>query len=314
MSLLPFFCFYTISLISKSNTMELQIASRKKAKIKMALQGPSGSGKTKSALFIAYGLCGSWEKIGVIDTENRSADLYADLGPYNVLPLAPPFTPERYIEAFQVCLIAGMQVVIVDSVSQEWEGIGGILETHSGMLGNSYTNWATLTPRHNAFIQTLLQADVHVIGTIRSKQEYVLSEKNGKQVPEKLGMKGITREGMDYEFTLVLDLDITLHAKVSKDRTQLFFGKPNFIPTSDTGAIILKWCNQGTGTYQETTMEEMMQFIQACQTNDELITLYNANPRYQQSLNTEFGKRQQQLKENKILNQNNFSTNGTVTG
>jgi AAA domain len=292
--------------------MQLQTASRKKAKIKMALQGPSGSGKTKSALLIAYGLCGSWEKIGVIDTENRSADLYADLGPYNVLPLAPPFTPERYIEAMGVCLKAEMQVIIVDSVSHEWEGIGGILETHSGMLGNSFTNWAKLTPRHNAFVQSLLQADVHIIGTIRTKQEYVLSEKNGKQVPEKLGMKGVTREGMDYEFTVVLDLDISLHAKVSKDRTQLFFGKPEFIPTVDTGAIILKWCNQGVGSYPVTTAEDILQAIRACNTPDELLALYNAHPLLQQALNHEFGQRKQQLLTNNITHQNNQSANGTA--
>ena len=288
--------------------MQLQTASRKKAKIKMALQGPSGSGKTKSALLIAYGLCGSWEKIGVIDTENRSADLYADLGPYNVLPVTPPFTPERYIEAINVSLNAGMQVIVVDSVSHEWEGIGGILETHSGMLGNSFTNWAKLTPRHNAFVQTLLQADVHIIGTIRTKQEYVLSEKNGKQVPEKLGMKGITREGMDYEFTVVLDLDITLHARVSKDRTQLFFGKPEFIPTVDTGAKILKWCNQGTGTYPVVTAEDIIQAIQASNTNEELLALYNAHPILQQSLQLEFGKRKQQL----LANNQNVHQNGTI--
>ena len=293
--------------------MQLQTASRKKAKIKMALQGPSGSGKTKSALLIAFGLCGSWEKIGVIDTENRSADLYADLGPYNVLPLSPPFSPERYIEAIGVCLKAEMQVIIVDSISHEWEGIGGILETHSGMLGNSFTNWSKLTPRHNAFVQTLLQADVHIIGNIRTKQEYVLSEKNGKQIPEKLGMKGITREGMDYEFTVVLDLDITLHAKVSKDRTQLFHGKPDFIPTVDTGAIILKWCSQGTGSYPVTSQEEVIQAIQACSTNEELLALYNAHPLFQQTLNHEFGQRKQQLLTNHFSNQNNHSTNATAT-
>lgn len=290
--------------------MQLQKASRKKAKIKMALQGPSGSGKTKSALLIAYGLCGSWDKIAVIDTENRSADLYADLGAYNVLPLAPPFTPERYVEALGVCISSGMQVIIVDSVSHEWDGKGGILETHSAMIGNSFTNFAKLTPRHNAFIQALLQADAHIIGTIRAKQDYVLSEKNGKQVPEKVGMKGITREGLDYEFTVVLDLDISLHAKVSKDRTSLFFGKPEFIPTVDTGAIILKWCNRGSGSYPVTSIEEIIPAIHACENNDELLALYNAHPLLQQSLNHEFGQRKQELLTNNITNKNNQPANG----
>ena len=292
--------------------MELQQASRKKAKIKMALQGPSGSGKTKSALLIAYGLCGSWEKIAVIDSENRSADLYADLGNYNVLPIASPFTPERYIEAIGICLQAGIQVIIVDSISHEWEGIGGILETHSGMPGNSFTNWSRLTPRHNAFIQALLQADVHIISTIRSKQEYVLSDKGGKLVPEKVGMKGITRDGLDYEFTLVFDLDITLKAKSSKDRTQLFYGKPEFIPTSDTGAIILKWCNQGVTSTVNPVIEKIKKLIQSCNSTEALLLLYNANPILQEALNQDFSNRKQQIIGNNILNQTNFITNGTT--
>ena len=177
--------------------MQLQKASRRRVKIKMALQGSSGSGKTYSALLLAYGLCSNWSKIAVIDTENRSSELYEHLAEFMVLTITPPFSPEKYIEALQLCEKEGMEVIIIDSISHEWEGIGGILEQHSAMPGNSYTNWNKLTPRHNSFVQHILQSPVHIIGTIRSKQEYVLSEKNGKQVPEKVGMKGVTREGMD---------------------------------------------------------------------------------------------------------------------
>jgi hypothetical protein len=113
--------------------MQLYKAERKKARIKMALQGPSGSGKTMSALLIAFGLCGEWNKIAVIDTENHSADLYAHLGGYNVLSISAPFTPEKYIEAINVCENAGIEVIIIDSISHEWEGIGGILDIHSNM-------------------------------------------------------------------------------------------------------------------------------------------------------------------------------------
>src|SRR5215218_7509912 len=215
--------------------MQLQQASRKNAKIKMALQGPSGSGKTMGALLLSFGLCGEWSKIAVIDTENHSSELYAHVGNYQVLHLEAPFSPERYIEAIQVCEKAAIEVIIVDSISHEWEGIGGILEVHSNMAGNSYTNWSKLTPRHNSFVQHMLQSPAHIIGCIRSKQEYVLSEKNGKQVPEKVGMKGVTREGMDYEFTLVLEIDITNHAAATKDRTSVFKGKPSFIITPETG-------------------------------------------------------------------------------
>src|ERR1035437_6957199 len=123
--------------------MQLQQASRKKAKLKCALQGPSGSGKTKSALLIAYGLCGNWSKISVIDTENNSADLYADLGAYKTLSLEPPYSPERYCEGIQICLEAGMEVIIIDSTSQEWDFL---LDYHSTLPGNSFTNWAKVTP------------------------------------------------------------------------------------------------------------------------------------------------------------------------
>ena len=96
--------------------MEIRKAMRKQAKIKLALQGPSGSGKTYSALLLASGIC-DYSKIAVIDTENHSADLYAHLGEYNVLQLSKPFTPERYTTAIETCENAGMEVIIIDSVS-----------------------------------------------------------------------------------------------------------------------------------------------------------------------------------------------------
>jgi AAA domain len=291
--------------------MQLQTASKKKAKIKMALQGPSGAGKTKSALLIAYGICGSWDKIAVIDTENHSADLYADMGNYNVVPLAAPFTPERYILAIDLCLAAGIEVIILDSISHEWEGSGGILDIHSGMIGNSFTNWSKLTPRHNSFVQHLLQCDVHVIGTIRAKQEYVLSEKNGKQVPEKVGLKGITRDGMDYEFTVVLDINQKHQATASKDRTGLFMDKPEFIPTVDTGSQVLRWCNTGTEAAAPVAVEDVIQAIHECTTIAELSAMYYQFPSYQESLKQDFSKKKDGIINS--LNQQKQLQNETAT-
>ena len=108
--------------------MELHIANRQKVKMKMALQGSSGCGKTMSALLLAFGLCGDWSKVAVIDSENHSSELYAHLGGFNVLNLEPPFTPERYIEAIDKCTKAKMEVIIIDSLSHEWDGIGGLIE------------------------------------------------------------------------------------------------------------------------------------------------------------------------------------------
>jgi len=233
--------------------MELKKASKKQLKIKVALNGSSGSGKTTSALLIAYGLCNDWGKIAVIDTENRSSELYVGMqvnnltiGEFNTIQLSAPFSPEKYIDAINLCVrTPEIEVVIIDSMSHEWEGIGGILDIHNNMTGNSFTNWGKLTPRHNKFIGTIVDANKHIIGTFRSKQDYVMSEKNGKQVPEKIGLKAVTREGVDYEFTLCFDIDIKHNANTSKDRTGLFMDKPEFVITEQVGIDLQKWCNTG---------------------------------------------------------------------
>ncbi len=293
--------------------MKLQIAERKQAKIKMALQGPSGSGKTMGALLIAYGLCQNWDKIAVIDTENYSASLYAHLGRYSVLSITAPFTPEKYMEAIRYCTEAGMEVIIIDSISHEWEGSGGILDVHSNMTGNSFTNWGKLTPRHNAFVHAILQSPVHIIGTIRSKQEYVLSERNGKQIPEKVGLKGVTKDGMDYEMTIVFDVDIKHNAVASKDRTGLFMDKPEFKITPATGEQILAWCQQGTAKSPEDVLAEQ---IELCRTYDELKTLYTNNPGFQASMGHLFSKRKAELASRPTILQSltaKHSANGNGT-
>lgn len=222
--------------------MQLRVSSKKQAKIKLALQGCAGSGKTYSALLLAYGLCGDWSKIAIIDSENGSADLYAHLGNYNVLSLQDNFTPETYMEAIGICEDAGMEVIIIDSISQCWDNL---LEYHANLQGNSFTNWQKVTPRINAFMQKILQSDKHIICTMRCKQDYVLNEKNGKMVPEKVGLKAVMRDGIDYEFTIVFDINMKHQAISSKDRTNLFMGKPDFTITPTTGQIILDWCNDG---------------------------------------------------------------------
>jgi hypothetical protein len=276
--------------------MQLQQASRKNAKIKMALQGASGSGKTYSALLLAFGLCNDWSKIAVIDTENHSSELYAHLDKYQVLHIEAPFTPERYVEAIKICESAGIEVAIIDSISHEWEGIGGILAAHSSMSGNSYTNWAKLTPRHNAFVQYMLQSPLHIIGTIRAKQEYVLTEKNGKQVPEKVGMKGVTREGMDYEMTIVFNIDMRNHAIATKDRTSIFFGQPEFKITPETGKRILAWCNEGLAVSSEMA-DNLTERINDCKSLEELLKLYYEHPLQKKELKDAFTKRKAELKQ-----------------
>lgn len=286
--------------------MQLRQSERKKAKIKMALQGSAGSGKTYSSLLLAQGLSnGNFAKVAVIDSENGSADLYAHLGQYNVLSLKPPFTPESYIKAIDVCEKAGMEVIIIDSISQSWEEL---LDYHSSLSGNSFTNWAKVTPRQNAFIDKILQANAHIIATMRTKQDYVLNQKDGKYIPEKVGLKAVQRNDLDYEFTLVFDIDIKHFAVSSKDRTGLFMSKPEFIINSNTGKKILDWCNSGTN------IEEAREKIKNTHTVEELRTLYNQYTMWRESLEYDF-KLQKETIETRalLLNPKTFNTNGSIT-
>ncbi|WP_407476431.1 AAA family ATPase [Elizabethkingia anophelis] len=293
--------------------MQLRPSERRKAKIKMALQGSAGAGKTFSALLLAQGLTnGDFSKVAIIDTENGSADLYAHLGNYNVLPLTPPFTPEKYVEAIDVCIEAGMEVIIIDSISQSWEEL---LDYHSKLAGNSFTNWAKVTPRQNAFIDKILQCNAHIIATMRTKQDYVLNQKNGRFIPEKVGLKAVQRNDLDYEFTIVFDVDIKHFAVSSKDRTGLFMDKPEFKISAETGKMILNWCNNRSEDKPVVTtivksMENVKMEISYTNSIQELMKLYQDNPQFQGSLKNEFEARKSFLL--KLNNPQNFSINGNA--
>ena len=259
--------------------MQLQKATRAKAKIRLGLSAVSGGGKTYSALLIAHGLCGNWDKVAVIDTENNSAHLYAHLGDFNVLQLDAPYAPERYIEAIKACENAGMEVIIIDSITHEWDGKGGIIEISNSMTGNSFTNWAKLTPRHQAFIDAILSSKCHIITTVRRKQDYEMTkDKDGKVKVEKAGLKEVTREGFEYELTVNLELDVKHNATASKDRTGLFIDKPAFVPSEETGRIIRQWCESGVDI--EAELADGIQRIKSCQTVTELSAVKAMLPAY----------------------------------
>lgn len=227
--------------------MQLKQSQRQQVKLRLGLSGASGFGKTKSALLLAFGMTQDWSKIAVIDTENSSASLYSDLGNYNVLDLQAPYSPERYIQAIELCEKSGISVVILDSVSHEWNGTGGCLDIHE-KLGGRFQDWANVTPRHQAFINKILQSSCHIITTTRRKIDYSLDVgSNGKTQVVKHGTKEITRDGFEYELTINFELINENHlAKASKDRTGLFMNKPEFVITTDTGKMILDWCNSGS--------------------------------------------------------------------
>lgn len=212
------------------------------------MSGPSGSGKTYSALLLAKGLTDSWNKIALIDTENKRGDLYSDLGEYNIITLEAPFTPERFIEAIATCKAAGMEVIIIDSLSHEWEGAGGCLESNEKLAaskykGNTWAAWNETTPRHQRLISAIIATPCHIINTMRSKTDVIQTE--DKKI-KKVGLKPIQREGFEYEMTISFDLDRDTHcAVVGKDNTHLFEGKDPFVITPETGLMIKQWSESG---------------------------------------------------------------------
>lgn len=225
-------------------TFQIRKASRKQAKIKIGLAGPSGSGKTYSALQLAYGLVGSWDKIALIDTENGSGDLYSHFGEYSVVPFTPPYSPERFMEAIDACMQAGAEVIVMDSISPEWDGKGGILDI-ADKMGGDFKNWAKITPRHRAFLDKILNTDCHFVCTLRKKTDYQMTkDKDGKTKVEKVGLKEIQRDGTDYEFTVILDIDHNHNAQTSKDRTGIFEGFFDRV-SAETGRLIREWCESG---------------------------------------------------------------------
>ena len=232
--------------------MGFRKAERRKAKLRLGLVGSAGSGKTYSALLVAGGIGG---KIALIDTENGSGDLYAGMKgipEYDVCTLAAPYTVQKYLEAIKDAEGSGYDVIIIDSLSHAWAGDGGLLDQQGKIAdsgrGNSYTAWRQITPMHNKLVEAMLTSPCHIIATMRAKTEYVLETNDkGKQMPKKVGMAPVQREGMDYEFTVVFDLDANHNATPSKDRTATFDGQI-FTPSVKTGQTLKKWLESGADT------------------------------------------------------------------
>ena len=231
-------------------------AVKSQVKLKLGVAGPSGSGKTDGALALAtrFGAVADpmqEPRVLVVDTENRSASLYADRYNFDTIQLSAPYTPERYKRAMYKAVEGGYDWLIVDSISHEWEAEGGILRRKDKVDlanpgSNSFGNWAKIMPDHEAFIEFLKQIPINTICTMRSKQQYVLeSDGKGKQKPKKVGMAPVQREGVEYEFTLVFDLDADHHAIATKNRTTLFGHEPQNLYDPAVAQDLRKWLEAG---------------------------------------------------------------------
>lgn len=222
-------------------------ATKEQSYGRIALDGPAGSGKTYTALRLATAM---GQKIAVIDTEHGTARKYAHKFQFDVVELEKDFHPERYIQAIQAAEAAGYDVLVVDSISHEWSGPNGCLELVDIVAkrmrsGNKFAAWNEITPRHNRFMESMLGVKMHVIATMRSKTEYLQTEENGKKTIKKLGLAPVTRDGVEYEFDVVGDIDLNHDLVIAKTRCDELADTLWHKPGEDLAQVITDWLNTG---------------------------------------------------------------------
>ena len=255
-------------------------ATKEKQKLRLLLEGASGSGKTYSALIIAQEIAQKLnKKVAFIDTEYGSASLYADKFDFDTLELEAPFTPEKYINAIKEASECGdYGVLIIDSISHEWSGPGGCLDIQSA-LGGTFNDWKKVTPRHQKFINAILESKIHIIGCARTKSDYVMEEglnSKGKATtkPVKVGTKTEQREGLEFEFTTIFRLNQNHVASVSKDRTSIFENQDAVI-TEQTAIDLLNWLDSGSEPVNEINEKKDDEMFDEFQIYNELYSLNN---------------------------------------
>lgn len=223
--------------------MFIRKAERKKAKLRLGISGISNSGKTWSALEIATGMGG---KIGMIDTEAGRGELYGNDFIYDVIRLDAPYSPDRYINAIRMFEQAGYDILIIDSLSHAWVGDGGVLSIVDNAGSKSFSQgWKTATPKQNALIDALITCKMHLITTLRVKSEYVVEmNEYGKQVPRKVGMAPVQRDGVEYEFTVFMDMNAEHMAHVVKDNTRMYDNQ-YIKPSKELGKRFMEWLESG---------------------------------------------------------------------
>jgi len=241
--------------------MSFTKANKGKQYLRLLLGGPSGSGKTYSALILASVLAKKrGSKIALIDSERGSGSLYADKFEYDTQELNPPYAPENYLSMIDEAVKAGYKVIVVDSISHEWMGQGGILDIHT-MEGGQFQDWKSVSPRHRKFIDGLTGVQADIICTSRTKTEWNIGkDERGKMKPSKVGTKLEQRDGMEYEYTVAFRLDDGNVATPEKDRT-LLFKRPDgneFIGKIDdeVGNAIWDWLQSGVEEPKEDEIQD----------------------------------------------------------
>jgi hypothetical protein len=245
--------------------MQFVKATKSQSKGRMALMGISGSGKTWTALLFARALAGPNGRIGVIDTEAGSASKYSDEFSFDKLEL-DSFSPRSYIKAIHAAEDEGFDVIIVDSLSHAWCGHDGVLAMvdnatmRSGNKNSFTSGWREATPEHHSLVDTLVRCRAHLIVTMRSKTEYVLEEVNGKKIPVRKGMAPVQRDGLEYEFDVVGDMDTEHNLIITKSRCKVLADQVFRRPDAKPAELFKAWLTAGTAPVQQVTQSPQAEY------------------------------------------------------
>ena len=244
---------------------QVKKAKREKIYVKVALMAPSGGGKTYGALRLATGMkeeikkeTGKDAKILLANTEQKRGYYYANEFDYDIVDIEAPHEPEKYVDLINFAVEEGYDILIIDSSSHEWEGKGGCLEIQQ-KAGGTYQAWGKVTPRHNRFINAIADSPIHIIATMRGKDQYEMNKDDkGKVTVQKLGVGAKQRDGFEYEFTCTFLIDQkTNTSEVQKDNTHIFENQGATLLTEGHGAKLIQWANDGEGYTPPTRNDDI---------------------------------------------------------
>lgn len=260
---------------------QIKKATRELIYVKLALMGASGAGKTYSSLRLATGMLEELKKAGnakngkilLANTETSRGRYYANEFDYDIVDLTAPHNPEMYVELIEYATSENYPILIIDSTSHEWEGKGGCLELHQ-QAGGTYQSWAKVTPRHDKFIASLADSPIHIIATMRGKDQYEIEKSdNSKLNVKKLGVGAKQRDGFEYEFTATFLIDQKSNmATVQKDNTHLFENEGDVKLTEKHGTKIMQWAGSGEG-YTPPVRNTKTQAEESTEIRNEIIAL-----------------------------------------